>query len=172
MAMKLSTGKIAFPIEFDNGDKQNIYFNPNDPELATRLMQAKDNITKRMSEINFDDFSLSNSGEAVVPETMNDVLDLSEDEISKIMTKAENLSKTVSNTKKVICEELNNAFDSDVSSVVFKYCSPFAIVNGNYYINIFFEAIAPEVERCIKEANAGVEKNMKKHIEKYARMRK
>jgi hypothetical protein len=35
--MKLSTGKVAFPIEFDNGDKQTIYFNPNDPDLMIRM---------------------------------------------------------------------------------------------------------------------------------------
>ena len=35
--MKLNTGKQAFPIEFDNGDVQNIYFNPNDPDLAIRM---------------------------------------------------------------------------------------------------------------------------------------
>ena len=28
--MKLSTGKVGFTIEFDNGDKAGIYFNPND----------------------------------------------------------------------------------------------------------------------------------------------
>ena len=37
MAMKLSTGKVAFPIEFDNGAKETIYFNPNDPDLFVRF---------------------------------------------------------------------------------------------------------------------------------------
>ena len=63
--MKLNTGKIAFPIEFDNGDIQNIYFNPSDPELGTRLIKAKDLISSRIEEINMDDFKLSNDGEPV-----------------------------------------------------------------------------------------------------------
>ena len=44
MAMKLSTGKIAFPIEFDNGDKDCIYFNPNDPNLSIRLKDFQDKL--------------------------------------------------------------------------------------------------------------------------------
>ena len=47
--MKLSTGKVAFPIEFDNGDKQNIYFNPSDPDLAIRMRDFE----KRMTAPNF-----------------------------------------------------------------------------------------------------------------------
>ena len=53
MAMKLSTGKVAFPIEFDNGDKDCIYFNPNDPNLSIRLTDFQDKITERLKE--FDD---------------------------------------------------------------------------------------------------------------------
>ena len=41
MAMKLSTGKVAFPIEFDNGAKETIYFNPNDPDLFVRFSILK-----------------------------------------------------------------------------------------------------------------------------------
>ena len=47
VAIKLNTGKVAFLIEFDNGDNQNIYFNPNDPDLATRLIASKDKIQKK-----------------------------------------------------------------------------------------------------------------------------
>ena len=35
--MKLSTGKVAFPIEFDNGDKAVIYFNPNDRGIQEKI---------------------------------------------------------------------------------------------------------------------------------------
>ena len=46
MAIKLNTGKVAFPIEFDNGDSVNIFFNPNDPDLFVRFSEFE----KRMSE--------------------------------------------------------------------------------------------------------------------------
>lgn len=167
--MKLSTGKVAFPIEFDNGDVQNIYFNPSDPELATRLMAAKDKISAKVQNLNFDDFELSNSGEPIVIDTIDDVENLTDEQIMAISAKAERISKVVTETKQIIIDELNAAFDSDVSSVVFKYCSPFAIVNGNYFILNFLEAIAPEIKNYITKANKDVEKKMQKHIGKYQR---
>jgi putative ABC transport system permease protein len=49
----------------------------------------------------------------------------------------------------VLCDELDIAFGGDISSVVFKYCSPFAIVNGDYFFIQFIEAIKPEIEKHI-----------------------
>ena len=37
MAMKLSTGKVAFPLQFDNGDVENIFINPHDAGLQARI---------------------------------------------------------------------------------------------------------------------------------------
>ena len=49
--MKLSTGKIAFPIAFDNGEKETIFFNPNDPNLAIRLNAAGEKIQEKINEL-------------------------------------------------------------------------------------------------------------------------
>lgn len=143
MAMKLSTGKVAFPIEFDNGDKDCIYFNPNDPNLAIRLKNLQENVNKKMSEI--EDIKLNNDG---TPTDMKFIGDF-----EKIQN--------------VLCNELDIAFGGEISSVVFKYCSPFAIVNGDYFLIQFIEAIKPEIEKHIKKANADVEKKMAKHLDKY-----
>ncbi|MDD6478803.1 MAG: hypothetical protein PUF48_03185 [Oscillospiraceae bacterium] len=169
MAIKLSTGKIAFPIEFDNGDKQNIYFNPNDPDLATRLMAAKDKISKRLESMQFEDFKLSNSGEPVEIENLDDFINLTDEQVKALTEKAEKTAKIVTETKNIIYEELNTAFDSDVSSVVFKHCSPFAVVNGEYFIMQFLSAITPEIQKAVNKSNAEVEKNMAKHIAKYSK---
>ena len=60
MAMKLSTGKVAFPIEFDNGDKQSIFYFPMNATLQQGLIASKDKIkTKRIEEMKFDDFRIS-----------------------------------------------------------------------------------------------------------------
>ena len=143
MSMKLSTGKVAFPIEFDNGAKEIIYFNPNDPNLAIRLKDLQENVNKKMSEI--EDIKLNNDG---TPTDMKVI-----DDFEKIQN--------------VLCNELDIAFGGDISSVVFKYCSPFAIVNGDYFLIQFIEAIKPEIEKHIKKANADVEKKMAKHLDKY-----
>ena len=143
MAMKLSTGKVAFPIEFDNGDKDCIYFNPNDPNLAIRLKNLQENVNNKISEI--EDIKLNNDG---TPADMKVI-----DDFEKIQN--------------VLCNELDIAFGGEISSIVFKYCSPFAIVNGDYFLIQFIEAIKPEIEKHIKKANADVEKKMAKHLDKY-----
>ena len=165
--MKLSTGKIAFPIEFDNGDKDCIYFNPNDPDLATRLIASKDKIQKRIEEMNFEEIEMSSEGEAVEIDKIKNIGDLSEEQMNALIKNAESVAKIVSSTKQIVCEELNTAFDSDISSVVFKHCSPFAIVGGNYFIMNFLEAITPEIKKHIDKSNAEAEKKMGKHINKY-----
>lgn len=141
--MKLSTGKIAFPIEFDNGDKDCIYFNPNDPNLSIRLTDFQDKITARVKEL--EDMKLTAEG---TPEDGSVI---------------ENFRKF----QNVLFEELDIAFGGEVSAVVFKHCSPFAIVGGDYFIMQFVEAIKPEIEKHIKKANSDVEKKMAKHLNKY-----
>ena len=166
MAMKLSTGKVAFHIEFDNGDKDCIYFNPNDPDLATRLIASRDKIQSRIDEMSAEDFELTNTGEAI-PVDLKDVSSLSAEQVETLVDNANKISKLVDNTKNIICEELDVAFGSDVSSVVFKHCSPFAVVNGRYFILNFLEAITPEIQKYLQKSNAEFEKKMVKHINKY-----
>lgn len=141
--MKLSTGKVAFPIEFDNGDKQNIYFNPNDPDLVVRIKNVENRISKETSQL--EDIELSNDG---TPTKTSQI---------EFFEKIQNIIK----------KELDYAFGGNVSDIVFKHCSPFAIVNGDYFISQFIKAIRPEIENEIKKARAEVKKNIQKHIGKY-----
>lgn len=143
--MKLSTGKIAFPIEFDNGDKQNIYFNPNDPDLAIRMKDFQSKVESRTKDL--EDLRLKQDG------TPEDV-----EAIEKFRQ-----------IRNILCEELDIAFNGDISSVVFKHCSPFAIVNGDYFIMQFLAAIKPEIEKQVQQANASIEKKMQKHIGQYVK---
>ena len=148
MAMKLSTGKVAFPIEFDNGDKDCIYFNPNDPNLAVRFTEFQDKVNERLKK--FEDVDLTPDGE---PEDFEFI-----EKFKKMQA--------------VLFEELDKAFDSKVSEIVFKHCSPFAIVQGDYFIMHFIEAISPEIEKNIKKSNAEAEKRMAKHTAKYSKYMK
>ncbi len=141
--MKLSTGKVAFPIEFDNGDKQNIYFNPNDPDLMIRMKNLDEKVQEKIKGL--DDVELNEEGN---PTQISQI---------EIFEKMQNVLK----------EELDFAFGGSVSDVVFKHCSPFAIVGGEYFAMQFIQAITPEIEKHIKKANADVEKRMAKHLNKY-----
>lgn len=143
--MKLSTGKIAFPIEFDNGDKQTIYFNPNDPDLIIRLKGLQDKMSERIKDI--EDVELENDGAPT--------------QFSKI--------EAYEKLQNALKEELDYAFGGAVSDIVFKHCSPFAIINGEYFVVQFIEAITPEIIKHIKAANADAEKRIGKHLDKYSK---
>ena len=145
MAMKLSTGKVAFPIEFDNGAKETIYFNPNDPDLFVRFSNFEKRVEEKLNGIG--DFDLSVDG----------------------TPKNEELLEKFESINKVICEELDVAFASNVSDIVFKYCSPFAIVGGEYFLIQFVQAIRPEIEKHNKKANTELQKKMAKHTAKYSK---
>ena len=146
--MKLSTGKIAFPIEFDNGDKENIYFNPNDPDLSLRLNDMQDKIQERMSAM--PEIEMSADGNPVDGKFI--------EQFREIRT--------------IICEEIDRAFNGDISSIVFKHCSPFAIVGGEYFVLQFINKIIPEIEKEMKKATTQANKNMSKYIDKYPKKTK
>ena len=145
MVIKLNTGKEAFPIEFDNGDKVEIYFNPNDPDLSIRMRDFQKNVEERTDFYN--DIPLDAEGNPV--------------DVSAI-DKFEEM-------RNIVCEELDRAFNGDISSKVFKHCSPFAIVEGTYFMLQFIEAIRPEIEKRVKKANEQTNKNMQKYLKKYGK---
>ena len=141
--MKLNTGKIAFPIEFDNGDKQNIYFNPNDPDLAIRMKDFQSRVEERTKDL--EDLKLDNTGNPEDAEAIERFREI----------------------RNIICEEMDAAFNGEISAVVFKHCSPFAIVDGDFFIMQFIEAIKPEIEKHIKTSGARIEEKMQKHVAHY-----
>lgn len=169
MAIKLNTGKVAFTIEFDNGDKGCIYFNPNDPDLATRLIASRERISKRIEDMKLEDISLDNSGDPIVIETLKDIQGVAPDDLSPFINNAEKLSKIVSDTRKVICEEIDIAFDGSVSDVIFKYCSPFAVIDGTYFAVLAIDAIAQEVQKHIEKTNKATNQKTQKYIGKYVK---
>lgn len=165
--MKLSIGKIAFPIEFDNGDKDVIYFNPNDPDLAARLINAKENIEKKIDRVSAENVNLKNDGNIEFPETVETYNALTDEQRNAVEERTKAMEKMLEDTKTIICEEIDYAFNGDISSVVFKHCSPLAVVNGEYFIIQFINAITPEIKNQINKSNSDVEKKMAKHISKY-----
>lgn len=145
MAMKLKTGLIAFPIEFDNGEKDKIYFNPNDPDLFVRFSDFEGRMNDKLSEI--EEMDLDNDG----------------------MPREKALVEMMRKINQSVYEEIDIAFGNKISDVVFKYCSPFAIVNGEYFLEQFVAVIRPEINKYNEKANLELQKKKQKHIEKYAK---
>ena len=87
--MKLSTGKVAFPLQFDNGDVENIFINPHDAGLQARIRNFENSIKERLQKIN-----LEKHKEAFV-----DGVDISNLDFSKLMDmSAEELEKVTKQT--------------------------------------------------------------------------
>lgn len=147
MAIKLTTGKEAFPIEFDNGDKEVIYFNPNDPGLASKMKDFEKNCKEKIGELKDED---------MLPK------DESISEGIRVIEENEKISE-------IICEELDNIFGDGTSNVLFKYCSPLATVNGEYYMLVVLSALKDEIEKRVKKSTELTKKNMEKYMRKYGR---
>lgn len=134
--MKLSTGRVAFPIEFDNGDKEVIYFNPNDVDLAERIKEMQVNLAKKADEV--------------------DKAQGADEEKADYLAMFAELNQAIK-------EEIDKAFNGEISKSVFKYCSPMSIVDGQYYVALFFE----EVIKAMKIEHEKSQKKINKHIGKY-----
>ena len=143
--MKLNTGKVAIPIEFDTGDVENIYFNPSDPDFAVRLKKMMANL-KEYAE-NMQDFELDENGNP----TNDSFLD------------------SFAETQEKLTQEIDGAFKSEVSKVAFKHCSPFALINDEYFVTQFFNAITPVVQMHIEKATKASAERKNKHIGKYVK---
>lgn len=143
--MKLSTGRVEFPIEFDNGDKDSIWFNPTDPQLAIRLKDFSGRVSEKLKA--YDDMEVTVDGQA------KDDADI--EKFREMLN--------------IIYEEIDKAFDSKIADVVFKHCSPLAIVDGDYFMLNFVNAITPEIEKHNKKAMQQAEKKMEKHLAKYSK---
>lgn len=143
MAINLSTGKVKIEIVFDGEEKEYIFFNPNDPNLYVRMSEFQENLDNFLKTI--EDVELDESGNP------KDVSALEK-------------YKSFSNK---LYEELDKAFDSPISNIVFKRCSPFAIVEGEYFIMQFVEGIIVEIKKHQEKATKEAEIKMAKHLDKY-----
>lgn len=147
--MKFNTGLKKIPLEFTDRDETvYIFINPTEKNLPIKLKKLEENIRTRI-----DKYSHIELGADGKPEN-TDFLDEYEE-----MTN-------------IIYEELNTAFASDISSVVFKYCHPLSIVNGNYYFMTFIEQLIPVVEyyaEAEKEAEKKANERVNKYVDKYGK---
>ena len=143
MAIQLSTGKVKIELVFDGAEKECIYFNPNDPDLYVRMTRFQENVENYLK--NVEDIDIDENGNPV----------------------EENAVEKYKKFREVLYEELDTAFDSKISSVVFKKCSPFAIVNGDYFIMQFLDGLIPEIKKYQSQATLEAQKKMAKHLDKY-----
>ena len=175
--MKLSTGKVAFPIEFDNGDKAVIYFNPNDRKIQERIVGFEESIEKRIKEIDVEKykgaFGDGKSFEIDV-EHPEKLLELSANDLKSLQDKMSVVSSLEDEYNKAVKDELDVVFASKISDTVFRYCEPFDTVivedeDGNetreMYVLHFIRWLMVELKKYGIENKSA----MDKHLAKYAK---
>ena len=177
MAMKLSTGKVAFPIEFDNGDIETIYFNPSDREFIKRVMDFENSIEKRTKQINIEKYKSQFDDGININlniEDFSQIENMSAEEIASLRKKIGAIVDIDAEYQQALKDELNDIFNSDVSSQIFKYCEPMDMVlvvdeSGNETSEMFIMQFIRAFGEEIKKYQAKVSPAMQKHLEKYSK---
>ena len=151
--MKLSTGKVAFPLQFDNGDVENVFINPHDTGLQERIKNFESSLKARLDKI-----KLEKHKEAFADNVdftsldFDKLMQMSGEELEKITKQTEAIAKLDKEIEKEFCNELDKVFDSDVSSKAFKYVPPLAMVETEegeceMYILLVLKALALEIQK-------------------------
>lgn len=137
--IKLNKGLQPFDLYFEDIDKhETIYFNPSDSDLVSRLAKSVENIKNLLI-----DFKTN-----------------PDDDAYKIVEK-------IDETEKTICNEIDYGFGNKVSDTVFKHCGVMSVVNGEFYILTFFDAILPEIKKMSGGLQRQASSNTQKYINKW-----
>lgn len=172
--MKLSTGKVAFPIEFDNGDKGVIYFNPQDSKIREKVKTFEKSLEERIKAINLDKYKSEFKGDIGIDiDNIEALLDMSVEDLSAIQKNVDIVEDIEAEFNNAVKAEIDEVFNSKISDVVFKYCEPMDIVvseeNGvetrEPFIMHFMRWLAVEMKKYADKNKSA----MDKHIAKYSR---
>lgn len=175
--MKLSTGKVAFPIEFDNGDVETIYFNPSDREFIKRVMDFENSIEIRTKQINVEKYKSQFDDGININlniEDFSQIENMSAEEIASLRKKVGAIVDIDAEYQQALKDELNDIFKSDISSQIFKYCEPMDMVfvvdeSGNETSEMFIMQFIRAFGEEIKKYQAKVSPAMQKRLEKYSK---
>jgi hypothetical protein len=173
--MKLSTGKTAIKVPFDNGDVGVVYINTTDRTIQERINAFEGRVEEKIKNINLDKYNVQLDGGIKADITDIDALfEMSADDLEKLNGQMTALNEIDAEYNKVVQEELDEVFKSPVSNVFFKYCQPFDVVvieddDGNekreMYIMHLLKWLGYELKKNAEKNNSA----MNKHIGKYVK---
>lgn len=144
--LTLKNGLKPFDIYFEDFDEhETIYFNPADNELPNRLMECQKMIEERSKKLK--PYEVDENG----------------------IPNADSAMRYFDESKKIVYDAIDYAFGNKVSDVIFKHCGAFAVVDGEYYILRFLDAITPILQKYIKKDNKAANANVNKYLDKYRR---
>lgn len=173
--MKLSTGKVSFPIEFDNGDKAFISFNPNDRGIQQRIQNFEQSVENKIKEIDLEKYrSRFEDGKSfeIDLENPEKLLEMSPEELQALQNRLDVVAHIEAEYNQAVKDELDIVFDSKVSDVAFRYCQPFDTViiedeKGNtkreMYIMHFIHWLMVELKKYGAENKSAMDKHLAKY---------
>ena len=173
--MKLSTGKVAFPIEFDNGDKEVIYFNPNDRGIQERIQAFEKSVESRIKEIDLEKYRDRFENNAPINIDLDNpekLLELSPDELKSLQNRLDAVNEIEKEYNQAVRDELDIVFGGKISDIAFKYCQPFDTVivedeNGTekreMYIMHFLRWLMLELKKYGAENKSAMDKHLSKY---------
>lgn len=176
--MKLSTGKVAFPIEFDNGDKAVIYFNPKDRGIRDRIKAFEASIEKRIKEIDLEKYKSRFENQPIVEANFEDddffekMIQMSLEDMEAFQKRLDAVYEIEQEYNKAVKDELDVVFGSKISDVAFRYCQPFDTVivedkDGNekreMYIMHFIHWFMIELKKYGAENKSAMDKHLAKY---------
>lgn len=165
--MKLSTGKIKIPLEFENGDIEYIELNPHDSELQKRIKNFENSLKKRFDKINAEKFK-NVTIENTIDLDFEKLVKMSPEELKKLEEQTNAIIDMDAEYEQKVCEELDEIFDCDFSKKAFKYVKPLNLVEdgkggAEMYIMQVLQAVGEELQKYGNKMNNAT----KKYIEKY-----
>lgn len=143
MAINLDAGIKTIAVNFGFGEPDQIQFNPSDPKFTVRLKQMMKNLDEYSKQVK--DIELDEEGQPIE---------------HSFLEKFEEMRKKME-------DEIDKAFNSSISAVVFKHCSPFAKVKGQYFVTQFLNAILPVIKADIEKTQKESTERKRKHLDKY-----
>ena len=177
MAMKLSTGKVAFPIEFDNGDKDCIYFNPSDKDFREGFFNFENSLAERTKKIDLEKYKSrfeNGNKDKIEINSFDDILSLTPDELKNLKERLDVVEEIDTEYENAIKIELDNIFKSKVSSIIFKYCQPLDMVivendRGEEERESYIMHFTKQFAKALEEYGAKNNSAMNKYMEKYSK---
>lgn len=171
--MKLSTGKTAIKVSFDNGDVGVVYINTTDRTIQERINAFEGRVEEKIKNINLEKYQLDGEIKADISD-IDALFDMSADDLEKLNKQMSVLTEIDKEYNNVVKEELDEVLKSPVSDVFFKYCQPLDVVvveddDGNekreMYIMHLLKWLGHELMKNAEKNSSA----MNKHIGKYVK---
>ena len=121
--IKVNTGSKTYELEFEDLKKSVVIrFNPRDPGLPVRLSELSKMLSEKVNKIK--DCETDENGEPLGKEAVRYYHD----------------------ANKALCTALDEAFKSNISDNVFKYCDALTTIGGTSFLSLFLSAVVPVIE--------------------------